>query len=112
MSFRTQGRVDVEPLSVADILHECVATSPRAWQSDVVDDIEDKVFDADGVDANDGKQVVEPPKVVDGEQVVEVDRSVCVDVGDVCLAEDEVRQNIFFGLMVQKRVAAFIRLGT
>jgi hypothetical protein len=87
-------------------------TSPRAWQSDVVDDIEDEVFDEDGVDANDGKQVVEPPKVVDGEQVVEVDRSVRVDVGDVCLAEDEVRQNIFFGLMVQKRVAAFIRLGT
>jgi hypothetical protein len=100
MSFRTLERVDVEPPSVADRLRECAAASPRAWQSDVVDEVEDEVFDADGVDANDGEQVVEPPKVVNGKQVVEVDRSVRVDVGDVCLAEDKVRQNIFFGLMV------------
>jgi hypothetical protein len=51
MSFRTQGRVDVEPPSFADSLRECAAASPRAWQStadarsgaDVVDDVEDEV---------------------------------------------------------------------
>jgi hypothetical protein len=47
MSFRTQGRVDVEPPSVANSLHECAAMSPRAWQAivdvDVVDDVEDEV---------------------------------------------------------------------
>jgi hypothetical protein len=41
--FCTLGRVDVEPPSVADSLRECAATSPQAWQSDVVDDIEDEV---------------------------------------------------------------------
>jgi hypothetical protein len=44
MSFRTQGRVDVEPPSVADSLRECAATSPRAWQV-VVDDVEDEVVE-------------------------------------------------------------------
>jgi hypothetical protein len=46
MSFRTPGRVDVEPPSVADSLRECAATSPRAWQATVdivVDDVEDEV---------------------------------------------------------------------
>jgi hypothetical protein len=47
--FRTQGRVDVEPPSVADSLRECTAASPRAWQAavnaDVVDDIEDEVVE-------------------------------------------------------------------
>jgi hypothetical protein len=47
MSFRTQGRVDVEPPSVADSLRECAATSPRAWQAtvdaDVVDDVDNEV---------------------------------------------------------------------
>jgi hypothetical protein len=32
MSFRTQGRVDVEPSSVADSLRERATTSPRALQ--------------------------------------------------------------------------------
>jgi hypothetical protein len=47
--FRTPGRVDVEPPSVADILRECATTSPRAWQAavdaDVVDDVEDEVVE-------------------------------------------------------------------
>jgi hypothetical protein len=47
--FRTLGRVDVEPLSVADSLRECAMTSPRAWRGavddDVVDNIEDKVVE-------------------------------------------------------------------
>jgi hypothetical protein len=30
VSFCTQGRVDIEPPSVADSLCECVMTSPRA----------------------------------------------------------------------------------
>jgi hypothetical protein len=49
VSFRTQGRVDVEPPSVADSLRECAATSPRTWQAavdaDVVDDVEDEVVE-------------------------------------------------------------------
>jgi hypothetical protein len=49
MSFRTQGRVDVEPPSVADSLRECAVASPRAWQAvvdaDVVDDVEDEVVE-------------------------------------------------------------------
>jgi hypothetical protein len=44
MSFRTQGRVDVEPPSVADSLCECAVTSPRAWQA-AVDDLEDEVVE-------------------------------------------------------------------
>jgi hypothetical protein len=40
--FRTPGRVDVEPPSVADSLHECATSSPRAWQA-AVDDVEDEV---------------------------------------------------------------------
>jgi hypothetical protein len=32
VSFRAQGRVDVEPPSVADSLYECTATSLRVWQ--------------------------------------------------------------------------------
>jgi hypothetical protein len=44
MSVRTQGRVDVEPLSIADSLRECAAASPRAWQS-VVDNVEDEVVE-------------------------------------------------------------------
>jgi hypothetical protein len=44
MSFRTQGRVDVEPPSVADSLHECAVVSPRAWQA-AVDNVEDKVVE-------------------------------------------------------------------
>jgi hypothetical protein len=40
--FHTPGRVDVEPLSVADSLRECAAVSTRAWQA-AVDDVEDKV---------------------------------------------------------------------
>jgi hypothetical protein len=48
MSFRTPRRVDVEPPSVADSLHECAAMSPRAWQAAVdvvVDDVEDEVVE-------------------------------------------------------------------
>jgi hypothetical protein len=49
VSFRTPGRVDVEPPSVADSLRECATTSPRAWQAgaetDVVDDAEDEVVE-------------------------------------------------------------------
>jgi hypothetical protein len=49
MSFRIQGRVDVEPPSVADSLRERAMTSPRAWQAgvdaDVVDDLEDEVVE-------------------------------------------------------------------
>jgi hypothetical protein len=49
VNFRTPGRVDVEPPSVADSLRECTASSPRAWQAavdvDVVDDLEDEVVD-------------------------------------------------------------------
>jgi hypothetical protein len=44
MRFRTQGRVDVEPPSIADSLRECAAVSPRAWQA-VVDDVEDEVVE-------------------------------------------------------------------
>jgi hypothetical protein len=46
--FRTPGRVDVEPPSVADSLRECAAASPRAWQATVdtvVDDVEDEVVE-------------------------------------------------------------------
>jgi hypothetical protein len=42
--FRTQRRVDVEPLSVADSLRERAMTSPRAWQA-AVDDLEDEVVE-------------------------------------------------------------------
>jgi hypothetical protein len=49
MSFRTQGRVDVEPPSVADSLHGCATTSPQALQgtadADVVDDVENEVVE-------------------------------------------------------------------
>jgi hypothetical protein len=48
VSFFTQGRVDVEPPSVADRLRECVAVSPRAYQAAVdaaVDDAEDEVVE-------------------------------------------------------------------
>jgi hypothetical protein len=48
VSFRTQGRVDVEPPSVADSLRECAMTSPRAWQAAVdagVDDVKDEVVE-------------------------------------------------------------------
>jgi hypothetical protein len=48
MIFRTPGRVDVEPPSVADSLRECAAASPRAWQATVdaaVDDVEDEVIE-------------------------------------------------------------------
>jgi hypothetical protein len=47
--FRTPGRVDIEPPSVVDSLHECAVTSPRAWKAavdvDVVDDIENEVVE-------------------------------------------------------------------
>jgi hypothetical protein len=47
MNFRTEGRVDVEPPSVADSSRDCATSSPRAWQAavdaDVVDDVEDEV---------------------------------------------------------------------
>jgi hypothetical protein len=46
MIFCIPGRVDVEPPSVADSLHECTTASPRVWQVAVdviVDDVEDKV---------------------------------------------------------------------
>jgi hypothetical protein len=43
--FRTPGRVDVEPPSVADSLHECAAASPRAWQAAVDVDVVDKVVE-------------------------------------------------------------------
>jgi hypothetical protein len=42
VSFRTQGRVDVEPPSVTDSLRECAAASPRAWQA-AFDDVEEEV---------------------------------------------------------------------
>jgi hypothetical protein len=48
MIFRTQGRVDVEPPSVADNLRECSTMSPRAWQAGVdaaVDDVEGEVVE-------------------------------------------------------------------
>jgi hypothetical protein len=49
MRLRTQGRVDVEPLNVAESLRECMMASPRAWQAvaetDVVDDVEDEVVE-------------------------------------------------------------------
>jgi hypothetical protein len=49
MSFRTQGRVDVEPPSVADSLRECATMSPRACEATVdvavVDDVEDEVVE-------------------------------------------------------------------
>jgi hypothetical protein len=44
VSFRTLERVDIEPLSVADSLHEYAMTSPRAWQA-AVDDVEDEVVE-------------------------------------------------------------------
>jgi hypothetical protein len=44
MIFHTPGRVDVEPPSVADSLHECMMTSPRAWRA-IVDDVEDEVVE-------------------------------------------------------------------
>jgi hypothetical protein len=44
VSFRTQGRVDVEPPSVADSLRERATASPRAWQVVVVD-VEDEVVE-------------------------------------------------------------------
>jgi hypothetical protein len=44
MSFRTQGRGDVEPPSVVDSLRECAAASPRAWQG-TADDLEDEVVE-------------------------------------------------------------------
>jgi hypothetical protein len=47
MSFRTQGRVVVEPPSVTDSLRECTMMSPQAWQAavdaDIVDDIKDEI---------------------------------------------------------------------
>jgi hypothetical protein len=46
--FCTQGRVDVEPPSVADSLRACATASPRAWQATVdtvVDDVEDEVVE-------------------------------------------------------------------
>jgi hypothetical protein len=48
VSFRTQGRVDVEPPSVADNLREYMMVSTRAWQVVVdtaVDDVEDEVVE-------------------------------------------------------------------
>jgi hypothetical protein len=48
VSFRTQGRVDVEPPSIADSLREHITASPRAWQAAVdaaVDDVEDEVVE-------------------------------------------------------------------
>jgi hypothetical protein len=42
--FRTLGRVDVEPPSVADSLRECVTMSPQAWQV-AVDNVEDEVVE-------------------------------------------------------------------
>jgi hypothetical protein len=47
--FRTLGRFDVKPPSIADSLRECTLASPRAWQAavdaDVVDDVEDEVVE-------------------------------------------------------------------
>jgi hypothetical protein len=49
VSFFTQGRVDVEPPSVADSLRDFATSSPRAWQAvadeDVVDNVEDEVVE-------------------------------------------------------------------
>jgi hypothetical protein len=42
--FCTQGRVDVEPPSVADSLRACATASPRAWQG-TADDLEDEVVE-------------------------------------------------------------------
>jgi hypothetical protein len=44
MNFHTQGRVDIEPPSVADSLRECATTSPQASQA-AFDDIEDEVVE-------------------------------------------------------------------
>jgi hypothetical protein len=44
MSFRTPGRVDVEPPSVADILRECATSNPQTWKA-VVNDVEDEVVE-------------------------------------------------------------------
>jgi hypothetical protein len=46
--FRTPGRVDVEPPSVADSLRECAIASPRAYQIVVnaaVDDVKSEVVE-------------------------------------------------------------------
>jgi hypothetical protein len=46
--FRTPGRVDVEPPSVADSLRECAMTSLQSLQAavdTVVDDVEDEVVE-------------------------------------------------------------------
>jgi hypothetical protein len=46
--FRTLGRVDVKPPSVAGSLREWATASPRAWQAAidaVVDDVEDEVVE-------------------------------------------------------------------
>jgi hypothetical protein len=42
--FRTPGRVDVEPPSVADSLRECAMANLRAYQA-AVDDLEDEVVE-------------------------------------------------------------------
>jgi hypothetical protein len=47
VSFRTQGRVDVEPPNVADSLRERAMTSPRAWQAAVDADVVDADVDED-----------------------------------------------------------------
>jgi hypothetical protein len=44
VSFRTQGRDDVEPPSVADSLRECATTSPQALQA-AFDNVEDEVVE-------------------------------------------------------------------
>jgi hypothetical protein len=44
VSFRTQGRVDVEPSSIVNSLRECAMTSPRAYQA-AADDLEDEVVE-------------------------------------------------------------------
>jgi hypothetical protein len=45
VSFRTPGRVDVEPPSVADSLREFAMSSPRAWQAGVVAVEDDEVVE-------------------------------------------------------------------
>jgi hypothetical protein len=45
MSFRTQGRVHVEPPSIVDSLRECATARPQAWQAVVNADVVDEVVE-------------------------------------------------------------------
>jgi hypothetical protein len=71
MSYRTQGRVDVEPPSIANSLRERAMASPRAWQAGVdvavVDDAEDEVVEIffSGLSAQPGNSPVQTADLFD-----------------------------------------------